>query len=71
MLQKELSYDLSLHTLTNLAMMDNDATACFDRMVPSLVMLALRARGVPSEITALMGATLEKMRYRIKTKLGI
>jgi hypothetical protein len=70
-LQKELTYDLSLRTLTNLAMMENDATACFDRMVPSLVMLALRAKGVPPEITTLIGKTLEKMRYRIKTKLGI
>ena len=70
-LQKELTYDLALRTLTSLAMMENDATACFDRMIPSLVTLSLRAHGVPDEIAKLIGTTLVKMRYRIKTKLGI
>ena len=52
--------------------MENDATACFDRMIPSLVMmLALRANGVPSAITQIVGNTLANMRYKIKTKLGI
>jgi hypothetical protein len=70
-LQKELTYDLSARTLFNVAMMENDATACFDRMIPSMVMISLRAYGVPEEIVTLMGKTLEKMRYRIKTKIGI
>jgi hypothetical protein len=70
-LQKELTYDLCLRTLINLGMMENDASACFDRMIPSLVMLSLRAYGVPEEIVILIGKTLEKMRYKIKTKIGI
>jgi hypothetical protein len=70
-LQKELTYDLSARTLCNLAMMENDATACFDHMIPSLVMLSLRAYGVPEEVITLLGKTLEQMRYRIKTKIGI
>jgi hypothetical protein len=52
-------------------MMENDATVCFNRMLPSLVMLALQANGVPEAIVTLMGKTLVKMRYHIKTKLGI
>jgi hypothetical protein len=35
-LQKELTYDLSARTLFNVEMMENDATACFDRMIPSM-----------------------------------
>ncbi len=70
-LQKELTYDLALRTLICLAMMENDATACFDRMLPSLVTLSLRANGVSEAIAKIIGATLLKMRYRIKTKLGI
>jgi hypothetical protein len=70
-LQMELTYDLALRTLTSMAMMENDATACFDRMIPSLVTIGLRAHGVPEEITKIIGKTLVKMRYRIKTKLGI
>ena len=70
-LQKELTYDIAHRTLISLAMMENDATACFDRMIPSLVNIALRSQGVPAEIARLIGTTLVKMRYRIKTKLGI
>jgi hypothetical protein len=51
-------------------MMENDATACFDRMIPSLVNIALRTNGVPEAITRLLGTTLVNMRYRVKTKLG-
>jgi hypothetical protein len=52
-------------------MMENDAIACFDRMLPSLVTLSLRAHDVPIEIAKLVGTALVKMRHRIKTKLGI
>jgi hypothetical protein len=70
-LQKELTYDLAARTLYNQAMMENDVKACFDRMIPSLVMVSLRAYGIPEEIVCLLGNTLEKMRYRIKMKTGI
>jgi hypothetical protein len=69
-LSKELTYDMTTQTLHNLAMMENDTTACFDRMIPSMVMLALRVHGVPATITTLIGNTLANMRYHIKTKLG-
>jgi hypothetical protein len=51
-LQKELTYDLTAQTLSNLAMMENNATSCFDRMMPSLVMVSLRAYGVPEQLTS-------------------
>jgi hypothetical protein len=70
-LQKELIYDLAHRTLISLAMMENDATACFDRMIPSLVNIALRTNGVPEAITRLLGTTLVNMRYQVKTKLGM
>jgi hypothetical protein len=70
-LQKELTHNLAHRTLTSLAMMENDATACFDRMIPSLVNIALRTNGVPEAIARLLGTTLVNMRCRVKTKLGI
>jgi hypothetical protein len=70
-LQKELMYDLATRTLNNLAIMENVATACFDRMIPSMVMIAMRAYGVPANITPLLGKMLAHTRYRIKTKLDI
>lgn len=71
-LQKELIYDLAASTLYNLAMMENDATTCFNTMVTSLVMISLQApHGVPKQVIILMGKTLKKMWYIIKTKIGI
>ena len=51
--------------------MENNSTACFERMIPSLVNIALRSEGIPEEIACLIGTTLIKMRYQIKTKLDI
>jgi hypothetical protein len=63
-LSKKLTYDsMAARTLNNLAMMENDATACFDRMIPSVVMLALRTHGVPTTIATLIGETLVRMQY--------
>jgi hypothetical protein len=70
-LQKELTYDLAARTLSNLAMMENDATVCFDHMIPSLVMVSLHTYGIPEAIVNLIRKTLERMRYRIRTKIGI
>ena len=53
-------------------MMENIATACFDQMIPSLVNIDMQSQGVPEEeIARLIGTALVKMRYHIKTKLGI
>ena len=66
-LQKELTYDIAHHALISLAMMENDGTACFDHMVPSLLNIALQSQGIPEESARLIGTTLVKM----QTKLGI
>ena len=39
-LLKQLSYDLSRQCRTNLATFDNDASACYDRIIVALAMLA-------------------------------
>jgi hypothetical protein len=70
-LQKGLICDLAHRTLMSLAMMENDATARFDPMIPSLVNVALRTNGVPQTIARLLGTTLVNMSCRVKTKIGI
>jgi hypothetical protein len=40
--------------------MENDATACFDHMIPSLGMVSLHAYGVSDVIVNLIGKTLKK-----------
>ena len=47
LLQKELSYDIAMRALINTIEIENDAKACYDRLIPGLVMLLYRARGVP------------------------
>jgi hypothetical protein len=46
-LLRHLSYDLSRQSRTNLATFDNDASACYDRIIVALAMLAARRLRMP------------------------
>ena len=48
-----------------------DATACYDRIIPSLGHLASRTHGLHRSIALVQGKTLEEVKYHLKTKLGI
>jgi hypothetical protein len=50
---------------------DNDASDCFDRMLPSLVSLTNRSYGLPQQLARLHGATLQATRYYLKTSQGV
>ena len=45
--KKTLSYNLAHILLVNLAMLDNDATGCYDRIVISLAMICALRLGMP------------------------
>jgi len=49
----------------------NDATACYDRIIPSIANLVARAFGLPKEIAQIHGDMLHDAKYRIKTKIGV
>ena len=49
----------------------NDATSCFDRIIPSVSSILMRAYGLHRNIATLHGDMLQQAVYRIKTKLGI
>jgi len=56
----------------NLARFDNDASACFDRIIVPLAMLAARPRcGMSEEAVRIHAETLEQMRYTVKTQHGV
>jgi hypothetical protein len=48
-----------------------DATACYDRIIPGVGNLASRAFGMHRFVALVQGKTLEEVRYHLKTKLGI
>jgi hypothetical protein len=48
-----------------------DATACYDRIIPGLGNLASRSHGLNQTIAIVQGKTLSDVRYHLKTQLGV
>jgi hypothetical protein len=55
----------------NLARFDNDASACFDRIIVPLAMMAARRCGMSEASVRIHAETLESMKYSVKTQFGI
>jgi hypothetical protein len=56
---------------TTLVKFNNDATACFDRILVHLLNLRLRSFGMPKKLTTILGELLRVARYALKTGIGI
>ena len=50
---------------------DNDASSCYDRILPQLASIASRQQGIPESIAKLNTSTLREARYRLRTALGV
>ena len=70
-LLEELQLDLSRVSRKTLVVTNYDATSCYDRIIPSVAMLASRKFGVPKSVTLANAHTLEHAQYRIRTDLGL
>ena len=68
---EELQFELSRLTRKTITQTNYDATACYDRIIPNLAMLASRRFGVPTNVTASNGRTLEGASYHVRTELGV
>ena len=68
---EEMQFEISRITRKTFAQTNYDATACYDRIVPNLAVLASRAYGVPKEVTATNARTLEGASYHVRTELGV
>jgi hypothetical protein len=68
---KRLTIDTARMTKTSTGIFDNDAKACFDRMIPNLITLLGRYIGISKEICNTHAKILLEARYRIKTTLGV
>jgi hypothetical protein len=67
----QLSNDLCRTNKINIIRFDNDASACYDRILVHLGMLAARRCGMPDNAVRAHAETLAKMKYRVKTTYGI
>ena len=67
----ELTTDLCRTLKHNLARFDNDASACYDRIIVALGMLAARRCGMPTNAVNTHASVLQHMKYTVKTLYGI
>ena len=59
LLLKTISYDYLCYTCHNAIILDNDAKACFDRIIPSLGLMATERLGMPLSAIKSMLATIK------------
>ena len=67
----QLTTDMCRVLLCNYVRFDNDALACFDRIIVALGMLAARRCGMPTRAVQTHAQSLELMQYTVKTVYGI
>ena len=67
----QLTTDLCRILRHDLARFDNDASACYDRIIVALGMLAARRCGMPKNAIRLHSEALQFMRYAVKTIYGV
>ena len=68
---EELQLEISRASRKPLVLINYEATACYDRIIPNLGMIVSRKFGVPATVTKTNAATLEGAQYRIRTELGL
>ena len=68
---EELQFEISQASRKMLIQTNYNATACYDRIVPSLAMIASRKYGVDKQVTKLNAETLHKAAYHIRTETGL
>ena len=71
LLLKTLSYDYIRYTRLNAIIFNNDAKACFDRIIPSIGLMATERLGMPPTASACMLATIQGMKFFIYTAHGV
>jgi hypothetical protein len=69
-IQKEMKHLYATLTRTGLAMMDNGAKCCYDRIICNLAMMVSQYFGVWKEAAKIPEETMEQMCFRIRTALG-
>jgi hypothetical protein len=66
-----MQYEISKACRRPLVHLDYDAKSCYDRIIPSVAMLASRAFGMHRNICVINATTLRHAKYLLKTQVGI
>jgi hypothetical protein len=70
-LLKHIMYDLMCITHSDGAKFNNDAKACYDRIIPNLMSLCGQQLGLPQHIVQAHANLLLNAHYHLKTTLGV
>ena len=70
-LNKICYYNLSHQTLTSCAFMDDDARACYDRIITSLSSLECRRWGLSYKVATFTNKFIENQRYHVRSAFGV
>ena len=68
--KRTLSLDIARQQRSNLAIFENDAESCYDRILVNIAMLSARILGVPTGAILAHSETVRLMKYNIKTIYG-
>jgi hypothetical protein len=68
---EELQCEISRATRKQVVLTNYDATACYDRIIPNLGMIASQKYGVATQVTMSNATTLMNAEYRVRTELGL
>ena len=70
-LNKIAYYNISHQTLTSCAFMDDDARACYDRIVTSLSSTECRRWGTSHNTATFTNSFIEKQKFHIRSAYGV
>ena len=70
-INKRLYFDILRQQRLNGAICSNDAASCYDRIVHSVAILAMRSQGITKEAMVAMFSTLQQMEHRVRTAYGV
>eukprot|EP00957_Ditylum_brightwellii_P195325 14881251-Ditylum_brightwellii.AAC.1 len=68
---EEIKYDITKCSREPLVNFDNDAAACYDRIISNLVSLIGQKKGLHKHVTFVHAKTLEEAKFKLKTALGV
>ena len=64
-----LQHEISAITRTNLAIAPNDASQCYDCIIPNHAMLSCISHGMPPSAATCIGSTLQNAKYYLRTAI--
>ena len=68
---EELQYEIVRMARSTHLKFSNDATSCYDRIIPALAFIISRKYGIHKSVCIVSGTTLNEAKYKLKTMLGV